>query len=77
MGIVFLGLISLVFITKLIGFLFRGDKGGPAGAKAVPDLAQPESAGGGDPVTAAIITAVLSAMGEDMGNMRITKIQKL
>jgi sodium pump decarboxylase gamma subunit len=73
MGTVFLGLIALVFITKLIGAFFGRDE---AHKTAEPALAASGADQGEEKITAAIVAAVLSALGTEAGNMRITKIQK-
>lgn len=76
MGTVFLGLIALVFITQLIGNLFgREEKRRALGeAESGRELS---GASGGDEITAVIVAAVMSALGENAGNVRITKIQKI
>lgn len=73
MGTVFLGLIALVFITKLIGAFFGRDE---SHKTAEPALAASGADQGEEKITAAIVAAVLSALGTEAGNMRITKIQK-
>ena len=79
MGVVFLGLICLIFVCKLMGALVgKAVKGGKpkAEVKVAPAAAAPQAITNRGELVAAISVALAEELGRDVTDLRILSITK-
>ncbi len=80
MGVVFMGLVSLVFITQFMSFLckaasIKGKTPAPAVKGTVPAAAAPAPIANKPQFTAAVATAIALQMGTEPSGLRIHSIR--
>ena len=78
-SIVFIGLISLILMIELTGFVCRNLEAKPSGKTAAPvqAAAGPGEKGIPDTVSVPIITALMTELGCGSGEIRIQSIRKI
>lgn len=78
LGTVFVGLICLIFIVKLMSFLFGLFSGKHADAAQAPTPASaPEQIENRQQFVAAVSAAIATVMGTNVSGLRITSIKKV
>ncbi len=78
-GTVFIGLILLILITKLTGFLIGGRKlmSPSAKSEAPASAGDPRSAGDKGAFTAAVAAAISQCLGTDVNGIRILSVKRV
>ena len=82
LGTVFVGLISLIFIIRLMSFLYglfagKSASGAPAPASTTATAATSEPIENRQQFVAAVSAAIATVMGTEVSGLRITSIKKV